>query len=211
MLHILRHFSSRLGTICQVVRLPGVQSLARSRAAGLLADLYVYSSERQFERLHCVSQVVVSPDVGGVARARAFAKKLSDAPLAIVDKRRSAHNISEVMNLIGDVKDKVAVLVDDMIDTAGALPPAPVAPRLHAVSAWHHNFALTSSAFCCLCPADVYRCPCTCVLLASSAKPCVPLPQARSQMQQRCCMWRVHGRCMPVRRTLSSRRPPLSA
>lgn len=58
--------------------------------------------------------------MGGVARARAFAKKLNDAPLAIVDKRRSAHNISEVMNLIGDVKDKVAVLVDDMIDTAGA-------------------------------------------------------------------------------------------
>ena len=45
--------------------------------------------------------VVVSPDVGGVARARAFAKKLNDAPLAIVDKRRSAHNVSEVMNLIG--------------------------------------------------------------------------------------------------------------
>lgn len=64
--------------------------------------------------------MVVSPDVGGVARARAFAKKLNDAPLAIVDKRRSAHNISEVMNLIGDVRDKVAVLVDDMIDTAGA-------------------------------------------------------------------------------------------
>lgn len=63
---------------------------------------------------------MVSPDVGGVARARAFAKKLNDAPLAIVDKRRSAHNVSEVMNLIGDVKDKVAVLVDDMIDTAGA-------------------------------------------------------------------------------------------
>lgn len=51
--------------------------------------------------------VVVSPDVGGVARARAFAKKLNDAPLAIVDKRRSAHNVSEVMNLIGDVKGKV--------------------------------------------------------------------------------------------------------
>lgn len=66
----------------------------------------------------------MSPDVGGVARARAFAKKLNDAPLAIVDKRRSAHNVSEVMNLIGDVKDKVAVLVDDMIDTAGEAPPA---------------------------------------------------------------------------------------
>lgn len=65
--------------------------------------------------------VVVSPDVGGVARARAFAKKLSDAPLAIVDKRRQAHNVAEVMNLIGDVKGKVAVMVDDMIDTAGTI------------------------------------------------------------------------------------------
>ena len=65
--------------------------------------------------------VVVSPDVGGVARARAFAKKLSDAPLAIIDKRRSAHNVAEVMNLIGDVEGKVAVMVDDMIDTAGTL------------------------------------------------------------------------------------------
>ena len=65
--------------------------------------------------------VVVSPDVGGVARARAFAKKLSDAPLAIIDKRRQTHNVAEVMNLIGDVKDKTAVLVDDMIDTAGTI------------------------------------------------------------------------------------------
>eukprot|EP00793_Prasinoderma_coloniale_P004773 PRCOL_00000534-RA len=65
--------------------------------------------------------VIVSPDVGGVARARAFAKKLSDAPLAIIDKRRSGHNVAEVMNLIGDVDGKVAVLVDDMIDTAGTI------------------------------------------------------------------------------------------
>ena len=65
--------------------------------------------------------VVVSPDIGGVARARAFAKKLNDAPLAIIDKRRQAHNVAEVMNLIGDVKGKNAVLVDDMIDTAGTL------------------------------------------------------------------------------------------
>ncbi|CAJ2635160.1 unnamed protein product [Trifolium pratense] len=65
--------------------------------------------------------VVVSPDVGGVARARAFAKKLSDAPLAIIDKRRHGHNVAEVMNLIGDVKGKVAVMVDDMIDTAGTI------------------------------------------------------------------------------------------
>lgn len=65
--------------------------------------------------------VVVSPDVGGVARARTFAKKLSDAPLAIVDKRRQGHNQSEVVHLIGDVRGKVAVMVDDMIDTAGTV------------------------------------------------------------------------------------------
>lgn len=65
--------------------------------------------------------VVVSPDVGGVARARAFAKKLNDAPLAIVDKRRQAHNVAEVMNIIGDVAGKTAILVDDMIDTAGTI------------------------------------------------------------------------------------------
>jgi ribose-phosphate pyrophosphokinase len=65
--------------------------------------------------------VVVSPDVGGVARARAFAKKLNDAPLAIIDKRRQSHNVAEVMNLVGDVRGKTAVLVDDMIDTAGTI------------------------------------------------------------------------------------------
>lgn len=65
--------------------------------------------------------VVVSPDVGGVARARAFAKKLDDAPLAIIDKRRQAHNVAEVLNLIGDIEGKTAVLVDDMIDTAGTI------------------------------------------------------------------------------------------
>jgi len=65
--------------------------------------------------------VVVSPDVGGVARARAFAKKLNDAPLAIVDKRRQAHNVAEVLNVIGDVRGKTAILVDDMIDTGGTI------------------------------------------------------------------------------------------
>jgi ribose-phosphate pyrophosphokinase len=65
--------------------------------------------------------VVVSPDVGGVARARAFAKKLNDAPLAIIDKRRQAHSVAEVMNLIGDVAGKTAILVDDMIDTGGTI------------------------------------------------------------------------------------------
>jgi ribose-phosphate pyrophosphokinase len=65
--------------------------------------------------------VVVSPDVGGVARARAFAKKLNDAPLAIIDKRRQAHNVAEVLNVIGDVRGKTAILVDDMIDTGGTI------------------------------------------------------------------------------------------
>lgn len=67
--------------------------------------------------------VVVSPDVGGVARARGFAKKLGDAPLAIVDKRRSytQQNSVEVLNVIGDIEDKVCVLVDDIIDTAGTM------------------------------------------------------------------------------------------
>jgi ribose-phosphate pyrophosphokinase len=65
--------------------------------------------------------VVVSPDVGGVARARAIAKKLNDAPLAIIDKRRQAHNVAEVLNVIGDVEGKTAILVDDMIDTAGTI------------------------------------------------------------------------------------------
>lgn len=65
--------------------------------------------------------VVVSPDVGGVARARAFAKLMDDAPLAIIDKRRAAHNVAEVMNVIGDVEGKIAVMVDDMIDTAGTI------------------------------------------------------------------------------------------
>ncbi|KAK9828264.1 hypothetical protein WJX74_006044 [Apatococcus lobatus] len=81
------------------------------------------------KRISSGDLVVVSPDVGGVARARAFAKKLSDAPLAIVDKRRSAHNVSEVMNVIGEVRGKVAVLVDDMIDTAGTITNA--AKSLH--------------------------------------------------------------------------------
>lgn len=60
--------------------------------------------------------------------------QLNDAPLAIVDKRRSSHNVSEVMNLIGDVKDKVAVLVDDMIDTAGTITNAAKVGSLQSLS-----------------------------------------------------------------------------
>jgi ribose-phosphate pyrophosphokinase len=65
--------------------------------------------------------VVVSPDVGGVERARALAKRLDDAGLAIIDKRRPQPNMAEVMNVIGEVAGKTCVLVDDMVDTAGTL------------------------------------------------------------------------------------------
>jgi ribose-phosphate pyrophosphokinase len=64
--------------------------------------------------------VVVSPDAGGVERARAYSKRIG-ATMAIIDKRRSAPNVSEVMNVVGDVKGKTAIIVDDIIDTAGTL------------------------------------------------------------------------------------------
>jgi len=65
--------------------------------------------------------IVVSPDVGGVVRARALAKRLDDADLAIIDKRRPRPNESQVMNVIGEVSGKTCILVDDMVDTAGTL------------------------------------------------------------------------------------------
>jgi ribose-phosphate pyrophosphokinase len=67
------------------------------------------------------NMVVVSPDVGGVVRARAIAKRLDDADLAIIDKRRPRANVATVMNIIGDVEGKTCVLVDDIVDTAGTL------------------------------------------------------------------------------------------
>ena len=66
-------------------------------------------------------QIIVSPDVGGVVRARALAKLLDDAHLAIIDKRREKENSSQVMNVIGDVEGKTCILVDDIIDTAGTI------------------------------------------------------------------------------------------
>ncbi len=65
--------------------------------------------------------MVVSPDIGGVVRARAIARQLDDADLAIIDKRRPHANVAQVMNIIGDVKDRTCILVDDMVDTAGTL------------------------------------------------------------------------------------------
>ena len=67
------------------------------------------------------NMIVVSPDVGGVVRARALAKRLDDVELAIIDKRRPRPNESKVMNIIGEVKGKTCVLIDDMVDTAGTL------------------------------------------------------------------------------------------
>jgi ribose-phosphate pyrophosphokinase len=64
---------------------------------------------------------VVSPDAGGVERARAFAKRLNSSPLAIIDKRREEANVAEVMNVVGDVEGRHCLLVDDLIDTAGTL------------------------------------------------------------------------------------------
>jgi len=74
---------------------------------------------------------VVSPDVGGVARARAMAKRLDDADLAIIDKRRPRANVATVMNIIGDVSGKTCVLVDDIVDTAGTLCAAAAALKAH--------------------------------------------------------------------------------
>jgi ribose-phosphate pyrophosphokinase len=73
-----------------------------------------------FRGLHLPEMTVVSPDAGGVERARAFAKRLN-APLAIIDKRREEANVAEVMNVIGDVRGRSCMLMDDLIDTAGTL------------------------------------------------------------------------------------------
>lgn len=89
----------------------------------ILVD-HLYASPVLLEYIRSLNQtdiVLVSPDVGGVSRARAFAKKLDDAPIAIIDKRRSAHNVAEVYSVVGDVKNKVAIMVDDLVDTAGTL------------------------------------------------------------------------------------------
>jgi ribose-phosphate pyrophosphokinase len=67
------------------------------------------------------NMIVVSPDIGGVVRARAVAKQLNDADLAIIDKRRPQANEAQVMNLIGEVDGRTCILVDDMVDTAGTL------------------------------------------------------------------------------------------
>ena len=85
----------------------------------LLADIWRHHGTQNV--------IVVSPDVGGVVRARAIAKRLDDADLAIIDKRRPRANVATVMNIIGDVAGKTCVLVDDIVDTAGTLCAAAAA------------------------------------------------------------------------------------
>ncbi|MGB4499468.1 MAG: ribose-phosphate diphosphokinase [Methylococcaceae bacterium] len=97
----------------------------------LLGDIW----RQQYENL-----IVVSPDVGGVVRARALAKRLGDADLAIIDKRRPKANVSEVMHIIGDVAGRTCILVDDIVDTAGTL--------CHAASALKKHGALKVVAYC---------------------------------------------------------------
>lgn len=97
----------------------------------LLGDIW----RQQYKNL-----IVVSPDVGGVVRARALAKRLGDADLAIIDKRRPRANVSEVMHIIGDVSGRTCILVDDLVDTAGTL--------CHAASALKKHGAIKVVAYC---------------------------------------------------------------
>ena len=84
--------------------------------------------------------IVVSPDVGGVVRARALAKRLDDADLAIIDKRRPKANVSEIMHIIGEVDGRTCVLIDDLVDTAGTL--------CHAATALKKHGAIKVVAYC---------------------------------------------------------------
>jgi len=91
----------------------------------LLADVW----KQKYKQM-----MVVSPDVGGVVRARALAKRLGDADLAIIDKRRAKANQSEVMNIIGEVEGMNCVMIDDMVDTAGTLCQAASALKDHGAA-----------------------------------------------------------------------------
>jgi ribose-phosphate pyrophosphokinase len=90
----------------------------------LLGDLWKHNYQ---------NLIVVSPDVGGVVRARALAKRM-DADLAIIDKRRPRANVAEVMHIIGDVSGRTCVIMDDMIDTANTLCQAAAALRAHGAT-----------------------------------------------------------------------------
>ena len=100
--------------------------------------------------LNLKNPCVVSPDMGGVVRARAISKLLNDADIAIIDKRRPRPNVSEVMNLIGEVKDRECIIVDDMIDTGGTLCKAAAALKARgakSVIAYGTHPVLSGSAY----------------------------------------------------------------
>jgi len=119
-----------------------IPTLNVSAAPVLVGDIW----KRYFSK----DMIVVSPDVGGVARARSIAKQLDNADLAIIDKRRPEANVSEVMNIIGDVEGKTCIIVDDMVDTAGTLCKAAAALKEHGavtVVAYCTHAVLSGSAF----------------------------------------------------------------
>ena len=87
----------------------------------LTCDLHAEQIQGFLKKTDLVNPIVVSPDIGGVVRARAVAKLLNDTEMAIIDKRRPRANVSQVMHIIGDVADRDCILVDDMIDTGGTL------------------------------------------------------------------------------------------
>jgi Phosphoribosyl transferase domain len=150
---------------------------------------------------HCSLQKSNCPEVAlHPLTHRAFAKKLNDAPLAIVDKRRSAHNVSEVMNLIGDVRGKVAVLVDDMIDTAGTITNAAKVLKHDVYMRSHCSQACSSEL-----PPHML----SLVVVAVTERRVRRLGQTinRSCNQpRRCCMRRVRGKCMRAPRMPCSAR-----
>ena len=115
-----------------------------SASPEIISDVWKVNGQRN-QRL-----VVVSPDIGGVARARYIAKRLNNADLVIVDKRRDKANESKVMNVIGDVTDAHCVMIDDMIDTAGTLCGAGRALKEHgaaSVSAYGTHAVFSGNAY----------------------------------------------------------------
>ena len=125
--------------------------------------------------------VVVSPDVGGVVRARALAKRLDDADLVIIDKRRAKANQSEVMNIIGEVEGKNCVMIDDMVDTAGTLCHAAGALKAHGaatVAAYITHAVLSGPAVSRIAESDLNELVVTDTIpLRDEAKACAKIRQ----------------------------------
>jgi len=140
----------------------------------LLGDLW----KRNYENL-----IVVSPDVGGVVRARAIAKRL-DSDLAIIDKRRPKANVAEVMNIIGDVKGRTCVIMDDMVDTANTLCKAATALKEHGavkVVAYCTHPVLSGGAVPRIAESDLDE------LVVTDTIPLTPEAQALPRVRQLSC------------------------